>query len=236
VIKCIIVEDEALAQDVIQSHLRKVDRFELVGICNNALEAKELLDKKEVDLMFLDIQLPGMTGLHFLRTLPNPPLVVVTTAYSEYAIESYEFNIIDYLLKPISFERFLKTVDKIVHGRLFTTPPVKEKDDPPGDHIFVKSNSKFFKVNFSEIVFIESMKDYLKIHTAEYKLVTHQTMNDMEKILSPRQFIRVHKSYIVAVSHIKAIYGNSVEMENATIPIGLNYKEKVMNFIGRKMQ
>ena len=235
-IKCIIVEDEALAQDVIQSHLRKVDRFELVGICNNALEAKELLDKKEVDLMFLDIQLPGMTGLHFLRTLPNPPLVVVTTAYSEYAIESYEFNIIDYLLKPISFERFLKTVDKIVHGRLFTTPPVKEKDDPPGDHIFVKSNSKFFKVNFSEIVFIESMKDYLKIHTAEYKLVTHQTMNDMEKILSPRQFIRVHKSYIVAVSHIKAIYGNSVEMENATIPIGLNYKEKVMNFIGRKMQ
>jgi len=186
--------------------------------------------------MFLDIQLPGMTGLHFLRTLPNPPLVVVTTAYSEYAIESYEFNIIDYLLKPISFERFLKTVDKIVHGRLFTTPPVKEKDDPPGDHIFVKSNSKFFKVNFSEIDFIESMKDYLKIHTAEYKLVTHQTMNDMEKILSPRQFIRVHKSYIVAVSHIKAIYGNSVEMENATIPIGLNYKEKVMNFIGRKMQ
>ena len=235
-IKCIIVEDEALAQDVIQSHLQKVDRFELVGICNNALEAKELLDKKEVDLMFLDIQLPGMTGLHFLRTLPNPPLVVVTTAYSEYAIESYEFNIIDYLLKPISFERFSKTVDKIVHGRLFTTPPVKEKDDLPGDHIFVKSNSKFFKVNFSEIVFIESMKDYLKIHTAEYKLVTHQTMNDMEKILSPRQFIRVHKSYIVAVSHIKAIYGNSVDMENATIPIGLNYKEKVMNFIGRKMQ
>ena len=234
-IKCIIVEDEALAQDVIQSHLQKVDRFELVAICNNALEAKEILDKKEVDLIFLDIQLPGMTGLNFLRTLPNPPLVVITTAYSEYAIESYEFNIIDYLLKPISFERFSKTVDKIVHGRLFT-PPVKEKEDPPGDHIFVKSNSKFFKVNFSEIIYIESMKDYLKIHTAEYKLVTHQTMNDMEKILSPRQFIRVHKSFMVAISHIKAIYGNSVEMENATIPIGLNYKEKVMNFIGRKTQ
>jgi len=234
VIKCIIVEDEALAQDVIQSHLQKVDRFELVGICNNALEAKEVLDKKEVDLIFLDIQLPGMTGLSFLRTLPNPPLVVITTAYSEYAIESYEFNIIDYLLKPISFERFSRTVDKIVHGRLFT--PAKEKDDLPGDHIFVKSNSKFFKVNFSEIIYIESMKDYLKIHTADYKLVTHQTMNDMEKILSPRQFIRVHKSYIVAVSHIKAIYGNSVEMENVTIPIGLNYKEKVMNFIGRKTQ
>ena len=234
-IKCIIVEDEALAQDVIKSHLQKVDRFELVGICNNALEAKEVMDKNEVDLIFLDIQLPGMTGLNFLRTLPNPPLVVITTAYSEYAIESYEFNIIDYLLKPISFERFLKTVDKIVQGKLFT-PPAKEEHAPPGDHIFVKSNSKFFKVNFSEIVFIESMKDYLKIHTGEYKLVTHQTMNDMEKILSPKQFIRVHKSYIVAVSHIKAIYGNTVEMENATIPIGINYKDKVMNFIGRKIQ
>lgn len=234
-IKCIIVEDEALAQDVIKSHLQKVDRFELVGICNNALEAKEVMDKNEVDLIFLDIQLPGMTGLNFLRTLPNPPLVVITTAYSEYAIESYEFNIIDYLLKPISFERFLKTVDKIVQGKLFT-PPAKEEHASPGDHIFVKSNSKFFKVNFSEIVFIESMKDYLKIHTGEYKLVTHQTMNDMEKILSPKQFIRVHKSYIVAVSHIKAIYGNTVEMENATIPIGINYKDKVMNFIGRKIQ
>ena len=234
-IKCIIVEDEALAQDVIQSHLQKVDRFELVGICSNALEAKEVMDKQEVDLIFLDIQLPGMTGLNFLRSLPNPPLVVVTTAYSEYALESYEFNIIDYLLKPISFERFSKTVNKIVHGRLFTQP-AKEKDNLPGDHIFIKSNSKFFKVNFSEIIYIESMKDYLKIHTAEYKLVTHQTMNEMEKILSPKQFIRVHKSYMVAVAHIKTIYGNSVEMENATIPIGINYKEKVMNFIERKMQ
>jgi len=230
-IKCIIVEDEVLAQNVIQSHLQKVERFELVGVCNNALEAKEVLDKQEVDLIFLDIQLPGMTGLNFLRSLPNPPLVVLTTAYAEYALESYEFNIIDYLLKPISFERFSKTVNKIVDGRLFT----REKDSLPGDHIFIKSNSKFFKVNFSEIIYIESMKDYLKIHTAEYKLVTHQTMNDMEKILPAKQFIRVHKSYIVAVAHIKTIYGNSIEMEKATIPIGINYKEKVMNLIGRKM-
>ena len=106
----------------------------------------------------------------------------------------------------------------------------------PADHIFIKSNSKFFKVNFSEIIYIEGMKDYLKIHTAEYKLVTHQTMNDMEKILPAKQFIRVHKSYIVAIAQIKSIYGNSVEMEKATIPIGINYKEKVMNLIGRKLQ
>jgi len=223
-----------LAQNVIQNHLQKVDRFELVGVCSNALEAKEVLNKHEVDLIFLDIQLPGMTGLNFLRSLANPPLVVLTTAYAEYALESYEFNVIDYLLKPISFERFSKTVDKIVEGRLFTQP--KEKDGFSNDHIFIKSNSKFFKVNFSEVIYIEGMKDYLKIQTAEYKLVTHQTMNDMEKILPAKQFIRVHKSYIVAIARIKSIYGNSVEMEKATLPIGINYKEKVMNLIGRKLQ
>ena len=183
-----------------------------MGICNNAIEAKEVLNKQEVDLIFLDIQLPGMTGLNFLRSLQNPPLVVLTTAYAEYALESYEFNVIDYLLKPISFERFSKTVNKITDGRLFT-PPAKDNQSLH-DHIFIKSNSKFFKVNFSEIVYIESMKDYLKIHTKEYKLITHQTMSEMEKILPSRQFIRVHKSYIIALAYIKSIFGNSVEMTN----------------------
>ena len=232
-IKCIIVEDETLAQQVIESHLKRVERFELVGVCSNALEASTVLNKQEVDLIFLDIQLPGMSGLNFLRSLPNPPLVVLTTAYAEYALESYEFNVIDYLLKPISFERFSKTINKIVDGRLFTQA-AKEKDSGFADHIFIKSNSKFFKVNFSEIIYVEGMKDYLKVYTAEYKLITHQTMNDMEKILSPKQFIRVHKSYIVAVPYIKSIYGNSIELEKGTIPIGSSYKDKVINLIGRK--
>lgn len=232
-IKCIIVEDETLAQHVIQSHLRKVDHFELVGICNNALEAKDVLNRQEVDLIFLDIHLPGMNGLNFLRLLPDPPLVVLTTAYAEYALESYEFNVIDYLLKPVSFERFTKTVNKIIDGRLFT-PMARDRHTSGTDHIFIKSNSKFFKVNFSEIVYIESMKDYLKIHTAEYNLVTHQTMNDMENILSSKQFIRVHKSFIVSVPHIKSIYGNSIEVEKIIVPIGSSYKDKVMNLIGRR--
>ncbi|MEO8109951.1 MAG: LytTR family DNA-binding domain-containing protein [Ginsengibacter sp.] len=229
-IKCIIVEDETLAQNVLQSHLQKMDRCKLVATCNNAPEAREVLNKQEVDLMFLDIQLPGMTGLHFLRTLPNPPLVVLTTAYAEYALESYEFNIIDYLLKPVSFERFCKAINKITDDKL-VTQAAKEKDSLPADHIFVKSNSKFFKVNFSEITYIEGMKDYLKIHTREYSLVTLQTMNEMEKILPAKQFIRVHKSYIVALAYIKSIYGNSVEIEKQTIPVGLSYKESVMNLL-----
>jgi DNA-binding LytR/AlgR family response regulator len=231
-IKCIIVEDERLAQDVIKSHLQQVDRFELVAVCRSAPEAADALTNNDVDVMFLDIQLPGMSGLNFLRTLSDPPLTVLTTAYPEHALESYEFNVVDYLLKPISFERFLKTVNKIVDGKLLNE--TEQEKAIPGDHIFVKANSKFFKVNFASIVYIEGMKDYLKIHTTENTLVTHQTMNDIEKILPSKQFLRIHKSYIISLGHIRAIYGNSVEMDNATIPVGVNYKEKVFSLIGKK--
>lgn len=231
-IKCIIVEDEVLAQQVIQSHLAKTEGFELVGTCNNAAEASVLLKEKEVDLIFLDIQLPGTTGLNFLRTLQNPPLVVLTTAYAEYALESYEFNVIDYLLKPISFTRFTQAIDKIKSGRLYQ-PDTKVEEDPFRDHIFIKANSKFFKVNFNEIVYIQSMKDYLKIHTTQYNLVTYQTLTDIEKMLPPWQFMRVHKSYIVSITFIKSIYGNSIEVDKDVIPIGNSYKDAVMGLVGR---
>lgn len=227
-LKCIIVEDETLAQDVIKSHLGQISQMELVGIYRTGPEAMEALQVLDVDVIFLDIRLPGMSGLHFLRGLTDPPLVVLTTAYAEYALESYEFNVIDYLLKPISFERFSKAVNKLLDGRLYPVPGVA------GDHIFVKSNSKFFRVNFSEIMYVEGMKDYLKIHTPDYTLVTHQTMNELERQLPSRLFIRVHRSYLVARGQIKAIYGNSIELGKVTIPIGVNYKEAVMGLIGRK--
>ena len=230
---CIIVEDEVLAQDVIKNHLARIDNLELAGVYRNAPEAMEALKTREIDIMFLDIRLPGMSGLQFLRGLKDPPLVVLTTAYAEYALESYEFNVIDYLLKPISFERFSRAVNKILDGRLFSRTS-KEADPFSDDHIYIRSNSKFFRVNFSEILYVQGMKDYLKIHTADYTLVTHQTMNDLEKTLPTRQFIRVHKSYIIALRHIRSIYGNTIELEKVTIPIGINYKESVMNLIGRK--
>jgi len=210
----------------------------------------EALASLEVDVIFLDIRLPGMTGLHFLRGLTDPPLVVLTTAYAEHALESYEFNVIDYLLKPISFERFSKAVNKLLDGRLYAVggrgvatgggAAAGEAGRsgmealPQGDHIFVKSNSKFFRVNFSEILYVEGMKDYLKIHTPDYTLVTHQTMNELEKSLPANLFIRVHRSYLVARGQIRAIYGNSIEMGKVTIPIGVNYKDAVMGLIGRK--
>lgn len=232
-IKCIIVEDETLAQQVIQRHLEKIYNCELVAVCNNVPEAKQALDKHDVDLMFLDIQLPGMTGLHFLRFLQNPPLVVITTAYAAYAVESYEYNIIDYLLKPVSFDRFSKSINKIVDSGLATSS-VLEKENTIADHFFVKGNGKFFKVNFSEINYIEGKKDYVKIHAADFSLLTLQTMMEMEKILPPNQFLRVHKSYIIALGNIKSIYGNSIEVGNETIPIGLNFKNKVLELINKK--
>ena len=232
-IRCIIVEDEVLAQQVIRSHLENTPQLELVGVYSNAVEAREALDKTEIDLIFLDIQLPGMTGLNFLKSLRQSPLVILTTAYGEYALESYEFNVIDYLLKPISLERFTRAISKLTNGRLLT---LSAKDrEISYDHLFIKSGSKFFKINFSEIIFIESMKDYLKIHAREHQLITHQTMSDMEKLLPPRQFIRVHKSFIVAVEHIKSIYGNTIEAGKASIPIGSSYKNNVLDLIGRKI-
>ncbi len=230
-IRCIIIEDERLAQDVIKSHLQKSGRFNLIGTFRTAPEAKELIDNEEVDLIFLDIQLPGMTGLNFLRSLSNQPLVVFTTSYPEYALESYEFNVIDYLLKPISYERFSKTIDKIFDGKIFKDDPNEVKSFHR-EHIFIKSNSKFLRIGFTEIIYIEGMKDYLKIHTNEHTIITHQTMGEMENILPPGQFIRIHKSYIIATKQIKAVFGNSVDMNKALLPIGLNYKDRIMSFIG----
>ena len=232
-LKCIIVEDEVLAQDVIRNHLARIGQIELLGVYRTAPEAMVALEHLEVDILFLDIRLPGMSGLHFLRGLSDPPLVVLTTAYAEYALESYEFNVIDYLLKPISFERFSKAVNKILDGRLYSlaSTPVEAKDE---DHIFIKSNSKFFRVDFAEILYVQGMKDYLKLFTPDFTLVTHHTMNEMEKTLPSRQFLRVHRSYIVATKHIRAIYGNSIELGKVTIPIGVNYKDAVMDLVGRR--
>jgi len=228
-IKCIIVEDERLAQQVVEAYIEKTSQLQLVAVCNNALEATEVLNKQQTDLIFLDIQLPGMTGLNFLKTLQNPPLVILTTAYPDYALESYDFNVTDYLLKPISFERFTKAINKIIEGNLIT-----QRSKVESDHLYVKSSGKFIRVNFADIVYIEGMKDYLKICTTHSNIIILQTMNEMERLLPPAQFIRVHKSYIVSLQYIKSIYGNNIETSRLTIPIGINYKEKVMQLVSKK--
>ncbi|WP_336514549.1 LytTR family DNA-binding domain-containing protein [Pollutibacter soli] len=231
-IRCIIVEDEELAQEVIKMHLAGYPQFELLGVYRNTREAAEALSKNNVDLMFLDIRLPGMTGLQFLRQLVHPPLVVLTTAYAEYALESYEFNVIDYLLKPISTERFAKAVSKIEDVKLFAGNA--KADNPSSDHLFIRSSSKFFRVRYEDIQYIEGMKDYLKVHLDGSTLITHQTMAEMEKILPVTKFIRIHRSYIISISRIKSVFGNSVELTNKTLPVGINYKDGLMELVGMK--
>jgi len=250
-LKCLVIDDEPLAQDLIENYLKNFSFIKLIAKCDNALIALEWIRKQKIDLIFLDVSMPFISGIDFIRTLQNPPAIILTTAHKEFAVESYELNVLDYLLKPISFERFSKAVNKLLDGRLYTPAgrgitgpsgsPLSGGEGsagiaslPQGDHIFVKSNSKFFRVNFSEITYVEGMKDYLKIHTPDYTLVTHQTMNELEKLLPARLFIRVHRSYLVAIAQIRAIYGNSIELGKVTIPIGVNYKEAVMGLIGRK--
>ena len=219
-IRCIIVEDETLAQNVIQSHLQKTPGFELVGICNNALEATEALSKHDVDLIFLDVQLPGMTGLNFLRTLQNPPLVVLTTAYSEYALESYEFNVIDYLLKPIAYPRFLKAINKIA----MTTEP-QPLVEIPYPSLELKHEGILKTIATEHMLYIESIGNYIRIHFENAKpMLFTQTMKYMTSVLPSEYFTRVHKSYIVKRSRITEIRKTEVELNgNITIPVGRKY-------------
>lgn len=229
-IRCIIVEDEDLAQDVLRSHIQRIERLELVAVCNNAAEAQTALQSQDIDLMFLDIELPGVTGLKFLQSLSVAPLVIITTAYPQYAAESYEFDVVDYLLKPIPFERFARAANKVLDGRQF---PLQQNTES-ADHIFIKSNSRFQRINFSEIIRVEAMRDYLQIFTEGSRLITLQTMNDMESILPKEKFIRVHRSHIVSVDHIKSVDASNIEIGDKSIPIGSSYRERVTAVINQK--
>lgn len=225
-LKCIIVDDEPLAQEVLENYVQRMANLQLIKKCSNALDAFQSINNERVDLLFLDIQMPVIDGLSFLKSLKNPPAVIITTAFPNHAIEGFELNVADYLLKPISFERFLKAVDKVIEqGR------VQANEEQPKDYIFLKVDSKLVKVNYSDITYIEGMKDYLKIFTKEKLLVVHQTMKKIEEILPKNKFIRVHKSYIVSLGTVNSIVGNFVEINGKEIPIGANYKDDLIRFV-----
>lgn len=238
-IKCIAVDDEPLALRVIESHIEKLSDVELVAKCSNAIQAFEVLKNKPVDLVFLDIQMPELTGIEFMKSLQNPPMVVFTTAYRNYALEAFDLDVLDYLLKPISFNRFLKAVNKYYdrrEGKTVEAPKnlnVDKREDK--DHIFVKKNKTMVKVYFRDMMYIESMKDYVKIHTpVEVHFVKHQ-IGALEQELPESDFIRVHKSYIIPIAKVSTISPKSVGIGEQKIPIGRNYKEyvlKKLNYFG----
>lgn len=239
-INVIIVDDEPLAQDVLETYIEKIPELNLVEKCSNALEANEALKNHDIALMFLDIQMPQLTGIDFLRTLSHPPLVIFTTAYPNYAIEGFELNALDYLLKPISLERFMKAVNKAMEqielqGRGSAAADAEGEGEP--DFIFVKADKKLVKVNYADIIYIEGLKDYVIIRMENSRVITLQTMKSLEEKLPPGTFRRIHRSYIVNVDRIEAIVGNMVEVleknQAKHLPIGKNYRDELLEIINK---
>ncbi len=232
-IKCIIVDDEPLAIQLIEGHIEQVPGLELVASYKNALEAFESLKKEHVDLIFLDIHMPVLTGIDFVKSLHSPPGIIFTTAYRNYAAESYELNVIDYLIKPITFTRFFKAVAKFTNQYQQSVKPIEiaVKNEVLNDHIYVNSNKKHIKVEFEQILYVESIKDYVRIHTAEKSITTKDKISDFEKKL-PATFLRVHRSFIVNTNKITAFTKQDIEINEQEIPIGRSYKETILKRFG----
>jgi len=236
-IKAIIVDDEPLALDVLETYISQMPEIELVKRCENAFEANEVLKTEEIDLMFLDIQMPQLTGIDFLKSLANPPCVIFTTAYPDYAVEGFELDAIDYLLKPISLERFMKAVNK-VSEKIATKKQESTTPEEEGDYFFVKADKKLVKVDFDDIIYIEGLKDYVIIRQEEGRVITLQTMKSLDARLPSGQFKRIHRSYIANITKIKAVVGNMLEViekgQTKHIPIGKNYREDLLAIINEK--
>jgi DNA-binding LytR/AlgR family response regulator len=233
---CLIVDDEPIAQQILEKYISQIDVLNLVGKCGNAFEALNVLHKEQIDIVFLDIKMPSLSGLDMLKTLQAPPNVILTTAFSEFGVESYEYGITDYLLKPISFERFLKAVNKLVipQNSKLTLTQLEEKIVEP-TFIFFKADKKIHKYYFSDIVFIEGSGNYVKIHSQHEKpLMVLDKLTDLQNKLPQKQFIRIHKSFIVNVSHIQKIEGNMIKIEDKIIPISATFKPNLEALIRDK--
>lgn len=226
---CLIIDDELLAQDVIEHYIARTPTLELLAKCDSALEAFAFLGDNVVDLIFLDIKMPGIGGLDFLRLLKSPPKVILTTAYAEYAIEGYELNVVDYLLKPIAFERFLQAIHKAMP--LVTAPQATASSVT--EDLYVKSDGKLIRLLAKDILFVESLKNYLLIHTAAQKIIVYSTMLSMiEQLAARTEFIRIHKSYLINKNHITAIQNNIITLYAHELPIGAVYRADTMKRLG----
>ncbi|NNE29721.1 MAG: response regulator transcription factor [Saprospiraceae bacterium] len=231
----IIVDDEPLALEVIETYVEQIAELNLVGKCQNALEANELLRNNQVDLMFLDIQMPQITGIDFLKSLDNPPMVIFTTAYADYAVEGFELNAVDYLMKPISLDRFMKAVNKAREN--FERAPESSSTEEGAEFIFVKADKKLIKLFYKDIIYIEGLKDYVIMRHESGRTITLQTMKSLEKKLPEGTFKRIHRSYIVNMAKINAVLGNMVEVtekgQAKHIPVGKNYREDLLTVINQ---
>jgi DNA-binding LytR/AlgR family response regulator len=226
-LNCLIIDDEPIARKGMAEYVNEIDFLHIVAQCENALKASTYLKEGTIDLLLLDIQMPKLSGIDFLKTIKEPPMAIFTTAYSEHALEGYSLNIIDYLVKPVPFQRFVQAVNKARDFYL-----MKHKTDQAAEkYFFVKSNGRYEKVDFSEVLFIESMQNYVVIHTRERKLITYLTLTGIETRLPNEQFLKVHKSFIVAFSKIESVDGNEITIKDTVIPISRMLKDEVMQKI-----
>ena len=235
----IIVDDEPLAIDVLETYIEQMPKLNVVGRCTNALEANELLRSEDVDLMFLDIQMPQITGIDLLKSLNDPPMVIFTTAYPNYALEGFELNAIDYLLKPISLDRFMKAVNKAQEQFDLQQQQYESSASGDGDDefFFVKADKKLIRVRFRDILYIEGLKDYVIIRLEEGRVITLQTMKSLEAKLPSNMFRRIHRSYIVSIDKINALVGNMVELtekgQTKHLPVGKNYRDALLELVNQ---
>ena len=230
-IHCLVIDDELPAREILKQHIAGVEALELAGTCSNAVEAVSFLKEYLVDLLFLDIQMPQLLGTNFIRTLKNPPKVIFTTAYRKYAVEGFELDAVDYLLKPISFERFLKAVNKVLQlniGAVGAGMPISTQTEKLNEKLnsflYFRAERKMVKVLFRDILFVEGLKDYIKIVTDTKTIVTKYVLSTLEEMLPATGFLRIHKSYIIAVNKIDSYNADSVNISKHELPIGRLYK------------
>lgn len=221
---CLIVEDEPLAAEILEDYIHQVPFLQLIAKCNDAIYAMELLQREKIDLIFLDINLPKLKGLDFIKTLHNPVQIIITSAYPEYALQSFELNVIDYLLKPIEFNRFIKAVSKIKHTKEFEPLPALHPATAERAYIFFNVSKKKVKMFLDEILYIESLKEYVKVFSKDKTILTKFQLGDIEDLLNKNNFLRIHRSFIVAKDKIDAFSATDVEILGKQIPIGRSYK------------
>jgi len=241
ILKVLIVDDEFHARKLLADYVSKIPFLQLVKTCMNVFEAIEIMQKERIDLLILDIQMPEMTGIEFARSLNKRPTIIFSTAYSEYAVESFELDVADYLLKPIEFPRFLQAAYKAksrIEPQSFPIAEISQQIVLPkpeaNEFLTIKDGSKIHKINYSDLLYIEGQREYVTFHTTQKKITALYVMKNLEEILPPKQFIRVHKSYIVSIKHIEMIEGNMLKISGEKIPIGGSYKAELFDKLGGK--
>ncbi len=226
--KCIIVDNEAIAIDILKNHIEKIESVEIVADCKNAVEAFNIINSENIDLIFLDINMPEISGLSFAKSINSNIKIIFTTAYREYAIDGFDLQAVDYLLKPISFPRLLQAVNKFISEKKTSKLESKENNNTNKDYIFVRSERKMVKINFLDINYIESLSDYVKFYLNENIVITRETITNIESKLPKTDFLRVHRSFIISISKINSFTNEYIEIKNKVIPISRSYKKEVL--------